>query len=489
MTQEEFIRELEQQPFYAEFEDIQLKNMELSDRTLHKVKIYRSHLSNVTFTDTKIEFCCFEKEGDKLAFHNCQLHNSDIKGKFKNIVFNKSKIKSTYFTGEFDSVTFIDCKIESIWFKEGTTVNNLVMENSIIRDAILDNVKLPGANFRNARFAGNVNLSKTDISGADFTNALIDHSLIQKVKAIGTVFDSMKFNKYEFKDTDLRQATFRKANLKGLEFIKVNLEGTDFTSADLRGTVFKNCINGEKAVFTGVKTDEKTQLPGSTPEKLVKPKGTKSLDKSAFINKHGEIKEDTYLNELLNQCTYLPGESDDDLPYEEWPKIFNGQFYNIGFFRNDINLDTIELDWGKLSKDLELAKKLEKLLEGTCESSDSDISYSGFVLPVPFDMDFDVLDGMGMEEDNEELDNAVELEYIDEDNAFIENYDEEELEEYFSKGALKAFKKAGAFMQKNLTDVSWYLIRTETQIVFPVIRVGRSATGNFVGVFATRTET
>lgn len=100
------------------------------------------------------------------------------------------------------------------------------------------------------------------------------------------------------------------------------------------------------------------------------------MTKEEFIGKHGEFCLNDISNEMLAQTCHTP-EKDN-----EYGSIFflEGKMYKQGFFNNANAIQQLETDWNLLSENIELANKLENLLEGIVFSSDIDEDYKAFIL-------------------------------------------------------------------------------------------------------------
>lgn len=462
--------------------------------------IFRASNSNVVFENVKFEDSTLEGEFLKSQLKNVEFNNSRLNGtlqaKTENVTFKNCGFKHGFFKGNFSKVRFIDSDLRNLDFDK-CNLENAVFQNCKFGGTFFGGCKLINVNLKNVQFIGYTLLSGADLSGSDFSGSVIFDTYFEKMKAVGTNFESLRLNqKMYFDKCDLSFSKFRNAYLKDTEFNNVNIEGTDFTGADLRGVVFKNSLNADKAIFKDVITDEHTKLPdiisGTTLSNTSQPAvaaTSVSLTKEDFIKKFGALTILEGPDELMKDCTWLPEGEDEDLSTDEWPVMVEGSYYNWGFFPSHIDPLNTEFNWAGLAADLEFAAKLGKTLKGTYQSSEADVPYFPFVLPAPAGTESSADDFPEMLGLSEELEGFLEEVAMDEEIAFVEEYYEDELDEYFDSHQIKIYKKAGKMLDEYVDAPVKFELRGDLAVSIPVFHVGKSKHGNFVGVFSVMVET
>lgn len=137
------------------------------------------------------------------------------------------------------------------------------------------------------------NLSKADLTGAIFTQALLARTDFRAARLQGAKFAGALLVDADFSGAEMQLANLREIRAEGAKFIGTDLRGavltegwrsngfagTDFTNADLRGADIRE-LTGAEITWTGARYDCQTRFPrGFQPEKH----GMVFADKSVCI--------------------------------------------------------------------------------------------------------------------------------------------------------------------------------------------------------------
>ena len=85
-----------------------------------------------------------------------------------------------------------------------------------------------------------LNLSNSDLCGANFIEAHLDGAIFDEAYLVGTIFDKAHLDGAWFGVAHLAGASFLRAHLDGAYFYKANLTGARFSRAHLEGAWFNN---------------------------------------------------------------------------------------------------------------------------------------------------------------------------------------------------------------------------------------------------------
>lgn len=99
---------------------------------------------------------------------------------------------------------------------------------------------LTGINARGIDGCG-IYIGGRDISGADFTDALLTGAEFTNVRAEGARFADAYLSGASFSAADLRNANFSDATLRGVSFYAADLRGANLRGAHLCGANFAEC--------------------------------------------------------------------------------------------------------------------------------------------------------------------------------------------------------------------------------------------------------
>ncbi len=205
------------------------------------------------------------------------------------------------------------------------------------------------------------------------------------------------------------------------------------------------------------------------------------MSKEDFVAKWGEV-QDQKLS-VLSQCVD---------PLEQ--PIMKGTFYNVGYFRSDVDPSSLQLDWEAIDAARSLAEEIAGILkEAECGpfNTEGSNTFQPFFIP-----------SLGRGPKTDDWDAKVSEEAKD---AAVGNYDKfirshnpgsglfEELEDYLNddfinKTEYEAFKKVNDLASSKLNNTKAYYLYSDF-VQFPVIRGGLDKYFNFVGVIGFKVWT
>ncbi len=113
-----------------------------------------------------------------------------------------------------------------------TRLDGADLHNANLGGALLNGASLRQADLRHAQ------LAKADLSQAQCQAALLDHAEFTGTRFAQTDFSEARGEQLTFLECDLRGLQLRGAQLRKCNFLKVDISGSDFTSAVLESSVF-----------------------------------------------------------------------------------------------------------------------------------------------------------------------------------------------------------------------------------------------------------
>jgi len=225
------------------------------------------------------------------------------------------------------------------------------------------------------------------------------------------------------------------------------------------------------------------------------------MDKDTFLAKHGPIR---LLDEVDAHFARLRQPHFENGKWQthdrQGPKILDGHFYSIGYFRHDVDPRGMEHDWEALDAALGLAHELAGLLRaGGCRTlnSEGDAPYFPFVCSTGVSNRRPDFEAMGAV-----LPEALRAAYDSEEiratyDPFIDGWPlsgrecvfwSDELgstyAEDMSPESLAAFRRVSDRMLSDL-EVPWRISFYPDFVEFPVIYGGIDIHGSFVGVITS----
>jgi uncharacterized protein YjbI with pentapeptide repeats len=168
---------------------------------------------------------------------------------------------------------------------QGADLTGAVFEESVATLSNFSECKLSGVNFQNAQLLQCVfrkssltmriltekgqpafyqicKLDKANLSGADFTEAVIDSASLAQAILTNAKFTSARLSNSYFGGAYLEKANFVDAQVRKCDFSLGFLAGADFSGSDLRGSSFAGAIF--KSDVWEAKFSENTTLPDGT---------------------------------------------------------------------------------------------------------------------------------------------------------------------------------------------------------------------------------
>jgi len=208
----------------------------LTGTMMEDSRFHRANFSSAKLDHARLRQGSFTEA----VFEQCEIQESDLFGadlsraRFANLTFAGSNWDRAVFReAMFDTCNLEDLELEAPDF-QGATLKNCVLTDSI----------LPGANFRGANLRG-AGLAGIEWPGADLRDADLTHASFHlgstRSGLVGstipcegskTGFYTDEFNEQDYKPPE----EIRKANLCGADLRGAILAGVDFYLVDLRGT-------------------------------------------------------------------------------------------------------------------------------------------------------------------------------------------------------------------------------------------------------------
>ncbi|EKE71538.1 pentapeptide repeat-containing protein [Oceanibaculum indicum] len=105
------------------------------------------------------------------------------------------------------------------------------------RNCNMSRQEMPGANLTKATL-WQTNLNRSDIAGADLSEADANRALFLETRMPGASLDGGRFTYADFSRADLTGASLKGANLSRARFHNAILREADFTGADIRDADF-----------------------------------------------------------------------------------------------------------------------------------------------------------------------------------------------------------------------------------------------------------
>jgi len=139
-------------------------------------------------------------------------------------------------------------------------LDNVNFEASDLSQAQFDNALARGSNFQGA-ILEEATLWNVDFTGSDFRKANLKYA-----RCSGAIFNRCNLSGVDLSSTIFLKNSFREADLRNLKGANQILQ-CDFFSADVRGANLTNAIGAESAKWRKARYDRKTRWPkGFDPE-------------------------------------------------------------------------------------------------------------------------------------------------------------------------------------------------------------------------------
>jgi uncharacterized protein YjbI with pentapeptide repeats len=468
------------------FADVELYNADLSEVALDGAKLRQAGLTQVVLKRARLSH---------VDLTEAQLTDCSAAGaSFEDVTFDKAEL----LTVDFTQARFRRCSFKRTSFEECSLVE-AIFEDCQFNETKFTDVKLDRARLAGITFQGG-HWMTCQLDGANLREARLIKLETYEIKAADVDFSLVEAPKHAFSDCKLERANFAGANLAGGAISACALAGASFREANIVGTdLSEQELAGVD--LTGAKYDRKTRFPeGFDPAAagavLVSsartPRKRGAMIRAEFEKRWGKPKLEAEANDALAQARVpLP-----KLPAAKRPPMFDGCFYNVGYYRLGSSPDSDEYDWEKLSTALELGGELAGLLQGQFESSNQDVPYFPFVLAPSVSQEatwesIEPLEALGVHPwfDEAPQDVVWQEDDIDPENAFVQRDedDDSDVSDYYSSDALDAYKKATRWMHQQLEGTQ--RISLEGADKHPIFWVGRTPDGLHVGLFTLRDDT
>jgi hypothetical protein len=168
------------------------------------------------------------------------------------------------------------------------------------------------------------------------------------------------------------------------------------------------------------------------------------------------------------------------------PKLMHGKIYNIGFFREDLSPEKVEIDWENLAKNVEFLRNIEKILNdaGCYHSafSDSDVMYYPIIFHErisPENFELDLMKCLGIAADFVKNPDYQKFDFY---NVFdYEGFDDDdEMNQALSTEQIEAYRFAISEMNSKLSNIKDIAIINGFDN-FPLFKIGQTNQGDWIG--------
>lgn len=248
------------------------------DKSCPALDLSKVNFQNVEFVDAHLEGHDFSKSNFKGAyFLRAKIDETVFKEAFlEDVLFSHSSVRKAYFKNatvrfshvydsDLTAVNFDDADVANTQFRNVRmpllAARNANFENTIWKNVRADTARLIGARFRNAAF-DNVSMDNALISRAEFPemhcrNCVFKHMFGEYPVFAGSRFDS----RTSFAESDISYADFKNAVFEeGVSFYRTEIYHADLKGADISGVKDLE-IETERGTFIDKKTKMAANLP------------------------------------------------------------------------------------------------------------------------------------------------------------------------------------------------------------------------------------
>ncbi len=212
--------------------------------------------------------------------------------------------------------------------------------------------------------------------------------------------------------------------------------------------------------------------------------------RDGFIHRFGPIGPLESLNARWHECR---------VPSRDYPHsgpMFAGRFWTSGYVLPGEDPAGDDLPWAEIAQDVTQSRTLAKLLADVWVHSDTDSPYFPCFFRLPDVADFGVAlkAALGWQVDPEfersPVWGDVQVRSLppDSDAFFWDPLDDDVIDEYFSPVALASLRRVTAVMKAGLADLR-HVTFPEAYVAYPVLWLGRTGHGSWVGLWALRVDT
>ncbi len=231
-----------------------MRKANLSGVSFEQATFQEANLEKADFTDADLRLSLMQKaKAAKARFNDASMYLTIIdrtnmpKADFRGANLNKCLVKRL----AMDKADFSGARIESVMFG-GVTGEKVRFTGADMTKARLgQKTDLSGADFRDAilRYAS---FRESDVSGADFRGSVLDRAMFMHLKAAGANFNRVSARHASIGKTDLAGAdmygmnmfmgSLRKSRLTGADLRRSNMYAVDFYKSIVGGTRFDDAI-------------------------------------------------------------------------------------------------------------------------------------------------------------------------------------------------------------------------------------------------------
>jgi hypothetical protein len=209
-----------------------------------------------------------------------------------------------------------------------------------------------------------------------------------------------------------------------------------------------------------------------------------------FIRRFGPIEPLASANARWCECR---------VPSRDYPRsgpMFAGQFWTSGYFLPGEDPAGDDLPWAEIAQDVMQSRALAEHLADVRVHSDTDSPYVPCFFRLPDGVGFGagLKAALGWQVDPEfersPFWGDVQVRSLppDSDAFFWDPLDDDVIDEYFSPEELASLRRVTAVMKDSLADLR-HVTFPEAYVAYPVLWLGRTGHGSWVGLWALRVDT
>ena len=245
----------------ASFQNCDFSNSNIGTSEIHDTNFVDCHFSETIFSNTHFHRC---------TFRGCVFSANPFLGaELERVTFIACKIDCANFIDlKLRDLNFQDCDISNSAFLQGDSKLINIVTSRLEKVAFIDQ-SLASCDFRGSQMKNVAYMGKTDLQGADFSDAALENVSFKDLKLNGASFEratmasvllsgadltSVNMNyvhapQIQIAEAKLLNAKLQDANLMECRFDSSNLLGTDFSRANLFSASFTDATLGSTNFF------------------------------------------------------------------------------------------------------------------------------------------------------------------------------------------------------------------------------------------------
>ena len=245
----------------AFFQNCDFSNSNIGTSEIHDTNFVDCQFSETIFSDTKFHRC---------TFRGCVFSANPFLGaELEEVTFIACKIDGANLIDlKLHKLNFQDCDISNSAFLQGDSKLINIVASRLDKVAFIDQA-LASCDFRGSQIKNVAYMGKTDLQGADFSEATLENVSFKDLKLNGASFEratmasvllsgadltSVNMNyvhapQIQIAEATLLNAKLQDANLMECRFDSSNLLGTDFSRANLFSASFIDATLGSTNFF------------------------------------------------------------------------------------------------------------------------------------------------------------------------------------------------------------------------------------------------